>query len=134
MTTIDPSVEVFDGISDLERRTALAAHLELDRDARRLIAEGAWPQLTAERRLATLVDLHLALHGETSALRYAQSLVHAVHAGRQRLERRGATHDWMAPLFSAGAFDRDGSGATDRVVRQALGLVDRGDPPLVLPR
>lgn len=134
MTTIDPSVEVFDRLSELERRAALTAHLELDRDTRRLVAEGAWPRLTAERRLGTLVDVHLALHGEDEAVRYAQSLVHAVHAGRQRLERRGATREWMAPLFASGALDEHDRGATDRVVRQALGLDGGGEPPVVLPR
>lgn len=134
MTTIDPSVEILDQITELERRAALATHLELDRETRRLIAEGAWPRLTAERRLRSLVGLHVALYGEAAAVTYAQSLIHAVHAGRQRLERRGATPDWMAPLFASGASDGAERGATDRVVQQALGFEAGGEPTLVPPR
>ena len=120
MTTIDPSVEVFAQLSGLDRGAALAALVEMDRDTRTLIAEGAWPRLTAERRLHTLVGLHVALHGEAAAVRAAHALIQAIHGSRQRLERRGASHDWTAPLFTAGAPDGWDRGATERVVGEAF--------------
>lgn len=120
MTTIDPSTEMFDQLDELERDAAFAAHLGLDRDARRLIADGAWPQLAAERRLRALVGLHVALHGEMAAVRYTQALLQAVHGARRGLERRGATEEWVAPLFAPGPQDGWDTCATERVVREAF--------------